>query len=123
MTSTGDEIISDTVKFKHHAIAVPKLTPEDRIVEAAKQLYAAIKQKPKKSPMDEIITIKLLQEIFLGEKKYPLPPNSVQRRKEKQAMQACSPETIKVPLFAISAPLRKLTQKEMSGNKEDIHTQ
>ena len=46
--STGGERLSDSVKFKHHAIAIPDLTPVDRILEAARQLDNAIKQQPKK---------------------------------------------------------------------------
>ena len=34
MSSTGAERMSDNVKFKHHAIAIPQLTPSDRIIEA-----------------------------------------------------------------------------------------
>ena len=34
MASTGAERIYDTVKFKHHAIAITQLTPADRILEA-----------------------------------------------------------------------------------------
>ena len=35
MASTTAERISDTVRFKHHAIAIPKLTPANRILEAS----------------------------------------------------------------------------------------
>ena len=34
MASTGAEWMSDTVKFKHHAIDIPQRTPADRILEA-----------------------------------------------------------------------------------------
>ena len=34
MASTGAERMSNTVKFKHHTIAIPELTPADRILEA-----------------------------------------------------------------------------------------
>ena len=39
---TGAEQLSDTVRMKHHAIAIPELTPADRILEAAKQLKDAM---------------------------------------------------------------------------------
>ena len=55
MASTRVERISDTVLFKHHAIAIPQLTPADRILEAARQLDSVIKQQPKKAPMDELV--------------------------------------------------------------------
>jgi len=73
----GGEQISDTVRFKHHAIAIPQLTPADRILEATKQLESASKQQPKKAPIAELTT----REVLLGERKAPLPPNSVQKTK------------------------------------------
>ena len=82
--STGGERISDTFKFKHHAIVIPQLTAADRILEAAKQLDNAITQQPKQAPMDELTAIELLREVLLGEVKKPLPQNSVQRRKAAQ---------------------------------------
>ena len=53
MASTGAERISDTVRFKNHAIPIPQLTPADRILEVASQLDSAIKQQPQKAPMYE----------------------------------------------------------------------
>ena len=71
LPSTGGERISDTVRFKHHAITIPQLTPADRILEAARQLQTAIKQQPKKAPMDKITAIELLREVLLwGEKNH-----------------------------------------------------
>ena len=69
MASTGAERISDTVQFKHHAIAIPQLTPADRILESARQLDSAIKQQPKKAPMDKLVAIELLIKVLLGERK------------------------------------------------------
>ena len=36
MASTGAEIISDMVRFKHHAITIPHFTLADRILESAR---------------------------------------------------------------------------------------
>ena len=69
MASTGAERISDTVQFKHHAIEIPQLTPVDRILESARQLDSAIKQQPKKAPMDKLVAIELLIKVLLGERK------------------------------------------------------
>ena len=118
---TGGERISDTVKFKHHAISILKLTPKDRILESDKHLDAVIKKQQKNAPMDEITAIEFLQENIMGEKKYSLPPNSAQCRKAKQEMQARSLETIQVPLPIISAPRRGAAQKDMAGNNKDGH--
>ena len=57
--------MSDTVRMKHHAIAIPQLTPVDQILEAAKQLKQAIQQQPQQAPMDEIKAIELLREVLL----------------------------------------------------------
>ena len=85
--STGKVRMTDTVKMKHHAIAIPKLTPADRILEATRQLDRAIKQLPKEGPMDELTAIELLRKVLLGENCDPLPMNSVQRQKERERAQ------------------------------------
>ena len=93
LPSTGAERMSDTVKMKHHAIAIPELTPADRILEATKQLKDAIQQQPQQAPMEEIAAIELLREVLLGERKEELPLNSVQKERAKQReMPAIVPE-------------------------------
>ena len=84
LPSTGGERLSNTVRFQHHAIATPDLTPADRILETARQLDHAIKQHPKRPPMEEITAIELLRKVLLGEKKTAILPNNVQLRKAKQ---------------------------------------
>ncbi len=84
LPSTGGECISDTYRFKHHAIDIPQLTAADRILEAAQQLNAAITQQPKKAPMDEIVAIEPLREVLLGKITTKLPANSVQQRRRAQ---------------------------------------
>ena len=58
--STGGERTSDTVKFQHHAISIPELTPADRILEADRELKNAVEQQPKQVPMEELEAIELL---------------------------------------------------------------
>ena len=58
--------MSDTVKMKHHTIAIPTLTPADRILEAACQLNSVIKQQPKQAPVDKLTAIDMLWEVLLG---------------------------------------------------------
>jgi hypothetical protein len=82
--STGGKRITDTYRFKHHAIDIPQLTPADRILEAAKRLDEAITQQPKQAPIDEITAIELLREVLPSEKWNKLPQNSVQWRKSAQ---------------------------------------
>ena len=54
-------------------------------------MQTAIKQQPKKAPMDEITAIELLREVLLGENRTTLPPNSVQVRKRAQDESAKAP--------------------------------
>ena len=88
LPSTGKERMSDTVKMKHHAIAIPSLTPADRILEAAKQLDRALKQLPKAGPLDELKAIAMLREVLLGERTEPLLSNSLQKIRQQQRVQS-----------------------------------
>ena len=92
--STGKVRVADTVKMKHHAIAIPKLTPSDRILEAARQLDRAIKQLHKEGPMDELATIELLRKVLLGDNKDTLPINSVQKQRERERVQPAPRDTV-----------------------------
>ena len=83
MASTGAEILSDMVQFKHHSITIPHLTPAERILEAARQLDSAIKQQPKKAPMDKLVAIELPRKVHLGERKEKLPPQNISSIKNK----------------------------------------
>ena len=76
--------MSDSVKFKHHAIKTPELTPSDRILEAARDLNDAIRQQPKQAPLEEREAIELLREVMLGERKEQIPPNGIQTRKSME---------------------------------------
>ena len=105
MASTGAERISDTVQFKHHAISIPQLTPNDRILEAERQLDSAIKQQPKKSPMDELVAIELLRKVLLGEQKEKHPPNSIQVSKAKQYITSTKEAPIPVKTKKLSSTL------------------
>ena len=87
LQSTGAERMSDTVRFKHHAIAIPQLTSAYRILEAARQLDDAIKQQTKKPPMDELTAIELLREVLLGKMK-KISKDSVQTKMEHQKIVA-----------------------------------
>ena len=103
--------MTDTVRMKHHAIAIPTLTPADRILEAARQLDKAIKQLPKEGPMEELEAIELLREVLLGERKLPLPMNSVQEKKIKEKAQPVpiatveqGPTYVETPAVPTDAP-------------------
>jgi hypothetical protein len=42
MANTGGKRITDMIRFKHHAIPVPKITATDRIIDATTRLTATI---------------------------------------------------------------------------------
>ena len=75
MKDTGAERIGDTFRFHHHVIAVPEITPAERIVHAAEKLEDAIKQQPEKAPLAEHDAIAMLRQILLGERRRVLSPS------------------------------------------------
>ena len=79
LPSTRLERLSYSVKFKHHAIVMPNLTPADEILEVARKLDSVIKQQPKQASMDEITTIELLQKVLTGEQTERVALNSLQK--------------------------------------------
>ena len=111
--STGGERLSDTVRFKHHAIAIPDLTPADRILEATRQLNDAIRQQPRRAPMEEITAIELLREVLLGEQRVHLPPNSVQLRRTNQQI-VPPPRIAMTPASAspTATPINNMSDKD-----------
>lgn len=113
LPSTGAEQISDTVRFNHHAVKIPNLTPADRILEATKQLKLAIQQQPKQASMDEISTIELLGEVLLGESKQKSRERSVPRDQTNQR-----------PAQATSTPREKIQplQTTPQPSKHDLPT-
>ena len=47
MASTGKERMSDTVKFKHHAISIPQLTPADIVLKQLDSLAMQFDSNPR----------------------------------------------------------------------------
>ena len=71
MADTGGERITDTFRYIHHALPVPKITATDRILEATARLTAAI-EGVQESPPDELAAIQALRTLLLGE----VPPSA-----------------------------------------------
>ena len=94
LPSTDKIRMSDTVKMKHHAIAIPTPTPAERILDAARQLDRAIKQLPKEDPMDKLAAIELFRKMLLGKNKDPLPINSIQKQRERERAQPAPRDTV-----------------------------
>jgi hypothetical protein len=75
MHNTGDECITDTFQYKHHAIPDPIVTATDRILKATHQLTAAIEGVQEAAP-DKLQAFKSLYHILLGKRipQQPCPP-------------------------------------------------
>jgi hypothetical protein len=62
---TGGKRLTDTFHFKHHAMAVPVITPTDQIIAATRHLTEAI-SGVQESPPDKLHAITNLRHILLG---------------------------------------------------------
>eukprot|EP00957_Ditylum_brightwellii_P132803 10126391-Ditylum_brightwellii.AAC.1 len=54
MKEKAGQHITDTIKFKHHGVKVPNVTPAERIAKAGKDLAAAVRNDPTEGPPDYI---------------------------------------------------------------------
>jgi hypothetical protein len=66
MEGTGGERLTNTFHFKHHAMAVPVITPTNQIIAATQHLTAAI-SRVQESPPDKLRAIATLRHILLGQ--------------------------------------------------------
>ena len=66
MADTGGERNTDTFRYNHHAIPVPKITATDRILEATARLTTASEGVQEFLP-NELATIQALRTLLLGE--------------------------------------------------------
>ncbi len=71
MEGTGGKRLTNTFYFKHHAMAVPVITPTNQIIAATQHLTAAI-SGVQESPPDKLDPIATLHDILLG-KTPPVP--------------------------------------------------
>jgi hypothetical protein len=65
MEGTGGEHLTNTFCFKHHAMAVPVITPTDQIIAATRHLTAAI-CGIQVSPPNELQAIATLHHLLPG---------------------------------------------------------
>jgi hypothetical protein len=72
MADTGGKRITDTFRFKHHAIPVPKISAANRIIDATTRLTAVI-AGIQDTPPDKMEAIQSLRTLLLG-KVALLPP-------------------------------------------------
>jgi hypothetical protein len=89
VTDAGAVRITDTFKFLHHTLPVPKVSSTDRIVKATKHLRQAINDHTTTAP-DELQAIEHLRALLLGNPQ-PLPlPEAVQPASPLQAEEHAS---------------------------------
>ena len=60
LADNGGERTTDTVKFQHHVVVVPRITPTDRVIQATRELTRAIRQEPTMAPPEHIEAIQRL---------------------------------------------------------------
>jgi len=72
MAYTSGERITDTFRFNHHSIPVPKIMATNRILDATARLTAAI-EGVQEAPLDEFAAIQALRTLILGEVPPPEP--------------------------------------------------
>jgi hypothetical protein len=72
MANTGAERLTDTSRYKHHAMPVPTITPTDRIIAATRHLTNTL-AGTQEAPQDELQAILSLCKILLGK----TPPTPV----------------------------------------------
>ena len=75
VTETGAVRVTDTFKFKHHALPTPSVTNTGRIVKATKDLTDAIKGN-NKAPPDKLEAIENLKALIRGEPPKEESPNN-----------------------------------------------
>ena len=71
-------------KFQYHAIAMPKLTPLDCILEVTRQLKDIILQQSKRAAIKGMEAIEMLLQEMTREQKEKLPKNNVQEYRSVQ---------------------------------------
>ena len=64
-TATQAVVVSDTVTFQHHTLAIPTISPKDRIIHCLRSLVTAVRQdKSPDSANEQLKAIESLRSIF-----------------------------------------------------------
>eukprot|EP00957_Ditylum_brightwellii_P177510 13520074-Ditylum_brightwellii.AAC.1 len=97
-----EQRITDTIRFKHHNVKLPTVTPAKRIEKAVKELTNAVKANPTEGPADYIEAAQLLRAVMLGEKQQPceqaktVPQHNQSQSTEHPAIIKAAPTTARV---------------------------
>eukprot|EP00957_Ditylum_brightwellii_P189067 14392709-Ditylum_brightwellii.AAC.1 len=62
---------TDTVRFKHHNVKLPTVTPAECSEKAIRELTNAVKANPTEGPADYIEAVQCLRAVVLEEKQQP----------------------------------------------------
>ena len=107
LTETGAVRLTDTWKFKHHTIKVPTVTTADRIVQATRQLTAAI-QGTNNPPPDELEAIEQLRALLTSDSATPPQP--------QQSVPSTIEESTEQPTVASAAMPAPAFTSELVGS-------
>eukprot|EP00957_Ditylum_brightwellii_P147668 11245421-Ditylum_brightwellii.AAC.1 len=84
MHKTAAQQITDTVRFQHHAVQIPQITPAERIEKATKALTDAVRNVPVEAPPGYVMAVQRLRAVLLNERAsaQKQPPAQPQPMKE-----------------------------------------
>eukprot|EP00957_Ditylum_brightwellii_P182958 13935692-Ditylum_brightwellii.AAC.3 len=77
------QCITDNIKFKHHGVKVPNVTPAEKIAKAVKGLTAAVRNDPTEGPLDHIEAVQWLRVVLLNENSRNVWSQHPKRRQKK----------------------------------------
>ena len=61
---TKTEMVSDTIKFRHHKLTLPSVTPEDKVLHGVHQLTESLKNTSASTVDAQLQSIKYLQDTI-----------------------------------------------------------
>eukprot|EP00957_Ditylum_brightwellii_P078510 5969370-Ditylum_brightwellii.AAC.2 len=119
MKQSTAQHITYTVRFQHHNVKLPKVTPAEHIEKAVRELTNAVEANPTEGPADCIEATQCLRVVVLGEKQPRVQKGKIPQRNPGQAAEQSA--TLKaVPTAAQNPPERLAvvaTQQAMSKDK------
>eukprot|EP00957_Ditylum_brightwellii_P183385 13969059-Ditylum_brightwellii.AAC.1 len=100
MKQSTAQCISDTVRFEHHSVHIPSITPVQRLEKATKELTNAVRNAPTDAPPDYLTAVQRLRAVLLKEKqpKREIPPQeTIPQHNPNQIKPTPSPPTNNIP--------------------------
>eukprot|EP00957_Ditylum_brightwellii_P080776 6143755-Ditylum_brightwellii.AAC.1 len=118
MKQTTAQCITNTVRFQHHNVKLPKVTPAERIEKAVRELSNAVKVNPTEGPANYIKAIQQLRAVVLGEGTLSVQGDNIPERNPSQTAE--QPAVLKAtPTKASNQPERlKVVAKQPVMDKK-----